>query len=149
MGPLQCTNNSCSSWTRNTDLEDLDPTVVKDLITPKMRKDLAQAHELAEEKRGLEYYKQVLLEFQEAKIADQEAKAARARAKKDKSKKVEQPEPEEDVEMPDADAQEGEEESDAKKQKTKKRKAEDDASVSTLYGLRSPPLGGPSTYHTE
>jgi hypothetical protein len=102
-----------------------------------MRKDLAQAHELAEEKRGLEYYKQVLLEFQEAKIADQEAKAARARAKKDKSKKVEQPEPEEDVEMPDADAQEGEE-SDEKKQKTKKRKAEDDASVSTLHNLGNP-----------
>jgi hypothetical protein len=97
-----------------------------------MRKDLAQAHVLAKEDHNLEYYKQVLLEFQEQKIADAEARAARAKAKKDKStsKKAEpEPEADEDVEMPDVEVPEGEE-SDTKKQKTKKRKAEDDSAVS-------------------
>ncbi|KAH8676322.1 hypothetical protein BX600DRAFT_508484 [Xylariales sp. PMI_506] len=115
------------SWIRNTDLEDLDPSLVKDLVTPKMRKDLAQAHSLASEKNDIDYYKQVLREFQEAKIADAEAKAARARAKKEKGNKKAEPQ-EEDVEMADADAAE-DEESDSKKVATKKRKAEDDAST--------------------
>jgi hypothetical protein len=134
------TNHACSSWTRNTDLEELDPTVVRDLVTPKMRKDLAGAHILAEEAHDIEYYKQVLREFQEAKIADQEAKAARAKAKKEKSqsKKVEQAEPDEDVEMADADAPEEAEEVEVKKSKTKKRKAEDEVAVSISQRKRDP-----------
>ncbi|KAK9417231.1 hypothetical protein SUNI508_09035 [Seiridium unicorne] len=113
------------SWTRNTDLDDLDFETVADLVTPKMRKDLAAAHQLASEQNSLDDYKRVLLDFQEAKLAEAEAKAARARAKKEKTTKKSEPKVEdEDVDMPDADVQEGEE-SDGKKA-TKKRKAEDE-----------------------
>ena len=52
-----------------------------------MRKDLQQAHHLAAEQHSLEYYKQLLLDFHEAKIADQEAKLAKAQAKKEKAEK--------------------------------------------------------------
>ncbi|KAH6646435.1 hypothetical protein BKA67DRAFT_664274 [Truncatella angustata] len=117
------------SWTRNTDLDDLDPDVVVDLVTPKMRKDLAAAHHLAKEQNNIEHYKQVLFDFQEAKIAEAEAKAARARAKKEKTTKKSEPKATEDddTEMPDADVQEGEE-SDGSKA-TKKRKAEDEGAT--------------------
>lgn len=119
-----------SSWTRNTDLDELDFDAVADLVTPKMRKDLAAAHHLAAEQNSLDHYKQVLIDFQEAKLAEQEAKAARARAKKEKSTKKSEPKVEdEDIDMPDADVQEGEE-SEGKKT-TKKRKAEDEGAVST------------------
>ncbi|KAI1863836.1 uncharacterized protein JN550_009334 [Neoarthrinium moseri] len=113
------------SWTRNTDLEDLDPSTVADLAHAKMRKDLAQAHVLAAEQNDIDHYKQVLRDFEEARVADQEAKAARARAKKEKHTKKSEPKDEdEDVDM--ADVPEGDE-SDTKK--SKKRKAEDDAGV--------------------
>jgi hypothetical protein len=124
------TNLETSSWTRNTDLDDLDFDTVADLVTPKMRKDLAAAHQLAAEQNSLEDYKRVLVEFQEAKLAEQEAKAARARAKKEKTTKKSEPkivEEEEDVDMPDASAQESE--GSEKKKATKKRKAEEENAV--------------------
>lgn len=94
-----------------------------------MRKDLAAAHHLASEKHDLEHYKTVLRDFQEAKMAELEAKQARARAKKEKTTKKTEPKvEEEDVDMPDAEDQEGEE-SEGKKV-TKKRKAEDEGAVS-------------------
>lgn len=46
-----------------------------------MRKDLYQAHKLAAEKHDLEYFKQVLREFEAAKAAENEAKAAAEEAK--------------------------------------------------------------------
>ncbi|KAI0125931.1 PWWP domain-containing protein [Xylariales sp. AK1849] len=116
------------SWAKNTELSDLDPITVSELVTTKMRKDLQQAHLLAAEENSLDYYKQVLLDFEEQKLADAEAKAARVRAKKEKSTKKVDTQPDEDIEMADAeDVQEEGQESDAKA--SKKRKAEDDAST--------------------
>lgn len=123
------TDSSISSWTRNTDLDDLDFDAVADLVTPKMRKDLAAAHQLAAEQNSIDDYKRVLTEFQEAKLAEQEAKAARARAKKEKATKKSEPKIEDDdVDMPDASAQESE--GSEKKKATKKRKAEEENAVS-------------------
>lgn len=130
------TNLLRSSWTRNTDLAELDPETVKDLISAKMRKDLQQAHSLAAEQNELGHYKQVLLDFQDAKLADEEAKAAKAQAKKEKtekksssSKKSEATtvDDDDDIEMGDA----GDDDVPVKKAKSsKKRKAEEETAVS-------------------
>lgn len=122
-----------SSWTRNTDLQDLDPSIVRDQISAKMRKDLQQAHHLAAEQHSLEYYKQLLLDFQEAKIADQEAKVAKAQAKKEKAEKsskkseaVAIDEDDDDMDLDDI----GEDDAALKKAKpAKKRKADEEVGV--------------------
>ncbi|KAK8137730.1 hypothetical protein PG984_001110 [Apiospora sp. TS-2023a] len=123
------------SWTRNTDLAELDPETVKDLISAKMRKDLQQAHSLAAEQNELEHYKQVLRDFQDAKVADEEAKAAKAQAKKEKTEKKSSgkkseatavDDDDDDIEMGDA----GDDDVPAKKAKSsKKRKAEEEAAT--------------------
>ena len=125
-----------SGWTVNTDLSDLDPSTVADLITPKMRKDLQAAHLLAAEHNDLDYYKNVLREFEEQRLANIEAKAAKARTPK---KKVVETVADEDgdVEMGEAEDEEANAaEGSEKKKKSKKRKAEEDQSVSDL--LRCP-----------
>lgn len=125
--PVMYLHTNEFSWTRNSDLDELDASTVRSLITPKMRKDLQQAHILAEEKKDLDYYKEVLREFEEQRLEALEAKAAKAKTKKEKAKKPESApaEDDEDVEMPDA--EEAAEETEAKKPKSKKRKAEEGA----------------------
>lgn len=111
-------------------MTELDSSTVADLITPKMRKDLQAAHLLAAENNDLDYYKNVLREFEEQRLANIEAKAAKARTPK---KKKAEPAADEDgdVEMAEADDDEDAEPSD-KKSKSKKRKAEEENSVSYL-----------------
>ncbi len=105
-----------------------------------MRKDLYQAHKLAAEKHDLEYYRQVLLDFEAQRVAEAEAKAAAKAAKEasksgGKSKKKTKAGPEtggeatEDVEMVDAEGDlEVDEGAGEKKPKaSKKRKAVADA----------------------
>lgn len=108
-----------------------------------MRKDLQQAHHLAAEQHSLEYYKQLLLDFHEAKIADQEAKVAKAQAKKEKAEKSSKKseavaidnDDDDDMDLDDI----GEDDAAPKKAKpAKKRKADEDV------GVRAPPsLTGP------
>jgi len=118
-----------------------------------MRKDLYQAHKLAAEKHDLEYYKQVLLDFEAQRAAEAEAKAAAKAAKEankssGKSKKKTKASTEageeenEDVEMADAegdlDVDEG---ADEKKPKaSKKRKAAADAEDPNVSFPQSPYL---------
>lgn len=112
-------------------MSELDPSTVAELITPKMRKDLQSAHLLAAEHNDLDYYKNVLREFEEQRLAQLEAKAAKTRTPK---KKAAEPAVDEDGDLEMVEA--GEEDEDtaesSKKKKTKKRKADDDHSVSVL-----------------
>ncbi|KAI0594332.1 hypothetical protein F4775DRAFT_574303 [Biscogniauxia sp. FL1348] len=114
------------SWTPNTDLSELDAETVTDLITPKMRKDLQSAHQLAAEQNDLDYYKNVLREFEEQRLAKLEAKNNKKKTPKKASKASEAAADEDgDIEM--ADAEEGGEgETSEKKSKSKKRKAEEE-----------------------
>jgi hypothetical protein len=138
-----------SGWIPNYDLVNLDLEEVGNVDT-KMRKDLYQAHKLAAEKHDLEYYKQVLLDFEAQRAAEAEAKAAAKAAKEankssGKSKKKAKVgadaggEENEDVEMADAegdlDVDEG---ADEKKPKaSKKRKAVADAEDPNVSVLQS------------
>lgn len=98
------------------------------MINPKMRKDLVLAHQIASEEHDLDYYKEVLQQFQEEMIEKQkaaEAKAAAAATPK-KSKKQAKPSSEaEDVEMEDVD----DEAAPAKAKKEKKRKSPEDSEM--------------------
>ncbi|KAI0842059.1 hypothetical protein F5Y06DRAFT_167017 [Hypoxylon sp. FL0890] len=126
--PVMYLHTNEFSWTANTDLSELDHSTVASMITTKMRKDLQNAHLLAAEQNSLEYYKNVLREFEEQRLAKLEAKKAKASKtpKKAKAAEVAAADEDEDVEM--ADAEEGDEaEPVEKKPKSKKRKAEDDA----------------------
>ncbi|KAI6093775.1 hypothetical protein F4821DRAFT_252774 [Hypoxylon rubiginosum] len=128
--PVMYLHTNEFSWTTNTDLSELDPSTVAGMVTTKMRKDLQNAHLLAAEQNSLDYYKNVLREFEEQRLAKIEAKKAKG-TKTPKKAKAAEPEPadeDEDVEM--ADAEEGVEAEPAeKKPKSKKRKAEDDANT--------------------
>lgn len=114
-------------WVSNKDLVDLDSDTVADLITPKMRKDLQLAHEIAAEGHELEYYKDLLQQFQEELIEKQkaaEAKAAAAATPKKSKKQAKSSADVEDVEMEDVD----DEPSTAKAKKSeKKRKTTEDS----------------------
>lgn len=88
----------------------------------KIRKDLKGAFELAAENHPLDYYKDLLKQFEEERIAAEEAiKAAAVTPKKTKKSKAKAND-DEDVEMADAGA--------SAKSKTKKRKADEDTTVS-------------------
>ncbi|KAI0022190.1 hypothetical protein F4780DRAFT_206470 [Xylariomycetidae sp. FL0641] len=128
--PVMYLHTNEFSWTPNTDLSDLDPETVADLIQPKMRKDLQNAHLLAAEHHDLEYYKNMLREFAEQK-AEKEARAAERKNKKTPkkaSKAAESAAADEDgdLEMPDADDDEAES---SDKKKSKKRKAEEESNT--------------------
>jgi hypothetical protein len=120
------TNINHSGWIPNYDLVDIDLDTVGQISNSKMRKDLYEAHLLAAEKHDLDYFKELLADFerQRAEIAAAKAatKAAKAAGKK-KSKTVvaDDDEANEDTEMVDA-AEEVEE----KPKPSKKRKATDD-----------------------
>ncbi|KAI1416000.1 hypothetical protein F5Y13DRAFT_141011 [Hypoxylon sp. FL1857] len=128
--PVMYLHTNEFSWTNNADLSELDPTTVAGMITTKMRKDLQNAHLLAAEQNSLEYYKNVLREFEEQRLAKLEAKKAKASKTPKKAKAVEEAVADEDEDVEMADAEEGgEEEPVEKKPKSKKRKAEDDSST--------------------
>ncbi|RFU32042.1 hypothetical protein B7463_g4319, partial [Scytalidium lignicola] len=119
-------------WIPNHDLIDVDLDTIGD-VPATMRKDLLAAHKLAAEKHDLNYFKELLKNFEEQRQAELEAKEAAKAAKKSskakrKSKAGGDGEGEEDVEMPDAPAEpdsDGADE-DGKKTKNKKRKADED-----------------------
>ncbi|CAK7199609.1 hypothetical protein SEUCBS139899_002292 [Sporothrix eucalyptigena] len=113
-------------WVPNQDMNELDPEKARDAINDKMRKDLQQAHLLAAENNSLDYYKDLLRQFQEEKEEAEEAKRQAAEAKRlaastpKKSKKAK----DEDVDM--LDVPDDDDEAAASTKKSKKRKAEDD-----------------------
>ncbi|KAI0535744.1 hypothetical protein GGR58DRAFT_425723 [Xylaria digitata] len=119
--PVMYLHTNEFSWTPNTDLSELDPTTVADTVTSKMRKDLQAAHLLAAEGHDLDYYKNVLREFEEQRLAKAEAKKSKAKTPKKSSKAADD---DGDVDMEDAEDEAGE--SAEKKSKSKKRKAEDE-----------------------
>ncbi|KAI1281021.1 hypothetical protein F5Y07DRAFT_316283 [Xylaria sp. FL0933] len=119
--PVMYLHTNEFSWTPNTDLSELDPTTVADMVTGKMRKDLQAAHLLAAEAHDLDYYKNVLREFEEQRLAKAEAKKSKAKTPK-KSSKAADDEGDVDMEDPEEEAAEPAE----KKSKSKKRKAEDE-----------------------
>ncbi|KAK8019675.1 PWWP domain-containing protein [Apiospora arundinis] len=131
--PVMYLHTNEFSWTRNTDLAELDPDTVKDMISPKMRKDLQQAHILAAEQNNVEYYKGILSDYQQAKLADEEAKAAKAAAKKEKTEKKSKKseatavDDDEDVEM--ADAGDDDDVPVKKPKSSKKRKADEETAT--------------------
>lgn len=132
-----------SSWIPNTDLVDMDVETVGN-VTSNMRKDLSAAHTLASEQHDLEYFKEILKNFMEARAAELEAKEAAKAAKKaekaEKANKVKRkskaPVDEDadgDVEMADAPAEPDSEDAEvasSEKKNKKKRKASDDGEVS-------------------
>ncbi|KAJ2967899.1 hypothetical protein NUW58_g10341 [Xylaria curta] len=119
--PVMYLHTNEFSWTPNTDLSELDPATVGEMVTAKMRKDLQAAHTLAAEGHDLDYYKNVLREFEEQRIAKAEAKKSKVKTPKKSNKVVEE---DGDVDMDDVEDEAGEPVE--KKPKTKKRKAEDE-----------------------
>lgn len=141
---------------RNTDLVDLDFDTVGD-VSPKMRKDLQEAHRLASEKHDLEFYKGILREFQENQLALAAEKENKRREKQEKyeaaaaEKKKATSKPKkkstlsetaveddttEDVEMADIEAS-GELDPEEPKPKSKKRKATTDGEEGASVSLDS------------
>ncbi|KAI1174969.1 hypothetical protein F4777DRAFT_349171 [Nemania sp. FL0916] len=120
--PVMYLHTNEFSWTPNTDLSELDATVVKDLITAKMRKDLQAAHVLAAEGHDLDYYKNVLRDFEEQRLAKAEAKKSKVKTPKKSSKVVDD---DGDIDMDDIEDEAGD--ATEKKSKSKKRKAEDES----------------------
>ncbi|KAI1118784.1 hypothetical protein F5Y14DRAFT_397633 [Nemania sp. NC0429] len=122
--PVMYLHTNEFSWTPNTDLSELDASVVSDLVTSKMRKDLQAAHHLAAEGHDLDYYKNVLREFEEQRLAKAEAKKSKVKTPKKSSKATNE---DGDIEMEDVEDEVGEPVE--KKTKSKKRKAEDESST--------------------
>lgn len=119
--PVMYLHTNEFGWVPNTSLTELSSSKAEESITEKMRKDLKEAYTLAVEHHPLDYYKDILKQFQEELIAQEEAKKE-ALATPKKSKKGKGKASDEDVDMEDAD--------DApEKSKSKKRKAEDDVST--------------------
>ena len=111
----------------NQDLHDLDPSKVIDSINDKMRKDLQSAHQIAAEHNPLDFFKDLLRQFQEELELEEERQreeAARrlATPKKSAAKKPKS----EDIDMLDVPDDDDEPVS-LKKSVSKKRKADDDA----------------------
>ncbi|RYC63713.1 hypothetical protein CHU98_g2484 [Xylaria longipes] len=122
--PVMYLHTNEFSWTPNTDLSELDPTTVAEMVTTKMRKDLQAAHVLAAEGHDLDYYKSVLREFEEQRLAKAEAKKSKPKTPKKSTKAADE---EGDVDMDDIEDEA--EEPAEKKPKSKKRKAEDENST--------------------
>ncbi len=127
-------SNIYSSWTPNTDLEDLDNSAIADTPKGKMSNALYAAYQLAGEHHDLNYFKNLLREFEEARLEDIAAKAAAKAEKATKTpkkgkKSKETASEDDDVEMGEGDDEE------KKPKSTKKRKAvaEDNDSAVSLY----------------
>jgi len=126
--PVMYLSTNEFGWVPNWDLIDLDFDAIKEMKMDKMRKDLQLAYELAAENHPLDYYKEVLQQYQDdlmeqekAKEAKAAAKAAKATPKGKKSKAT--VDEDGDVDMEDV----ADEEAPAKEPKQKKRKAEESA----------------------
>lgn len=161
--PVMYLHTNEFGWIPNYDLVDLDFDDVA-TVTTNMRKDLAAARQLAAEKHDLDYFKEILKNFMEAKEAERAAKEAAkaekkakkaAASKKEKKSTKAVTDEDEDVEMADAigepDSDEAAVDSEAKKT-TNKRKAEDapqrTESVKkpkTTIKLNTPKTNGTST----
>ncbi|KAI2638183.1 hypothetical protein GGS21DRAFT_458885 [Xylaria nigripes] len=121
--PVMYLHTNEFSWTPNTDLTELDPSTVKDMITGKMRKDLQSAHELASQNHDIDYYKNVLREFEEQRLVQLEAKKSRPKVqRRTNNSKINDGDG--DLEMEDVEDETAEPAK--KKSKAKKRKAEDE-----------------------
>ncbi|TVY25011.1 PWWP domain-containing protein [Lachnellula hyalina] len=150
-------------WIPNYDLLDLNPDEVATSVAPSTRKDLVAAHQLAAEQHDLDYFKQILKNFVEARAAEAAAKeafrAAKA-AKKSTPKKAKViVDVDGDVDMEDATGEPENEELDvagsvkpAKPTKSKKRKSDDDAERTdsvkkpkTTIKLNTPKANGTAT----
>ncbi|KAK3372517.1 PWWP domain-containing protein [Podospora didyma] len=107
--PVMYLHTNEFGWVGNTELIDLDPATVMDVKMDKMRKDLQAAHELASENHPLQYYKDLLQQFQDEQLAQEEAKekaradkAAKAAAQSKAKKGKAAVDDDEDVDMADA-----------------------------------------------
>lgn len=108
-----------SGWVSNKDLKDLDHSTVAEQY-PKGKKDLVLAHQLAAENHDIEYYRDLLAQFQEEQLEKAKAVEAKAAAAAvAKSKKKGKVAADDDVEMEDFS-------DDAGAKKDKKRKNPDD-----------------------
>lgn len=128
-------------WVSNKDLVDLDSDKVSGLITPKMRKDLQLAHEIAAEGHDLEYYKDLLQQFQEELIEKQkaaEAKAAAAATPKKSKKQAKSSADVEDVEMEDVDDEPST--AKAKKSEKKRKNTEDSETPQRSESVKKPKI---------
>jgi len=139
--PVMYLHTNEFGWVPNSDLCDLDPEEVGTL-PPKMRGDIAAARTLAAEQNDLDYFKEILNAFEEARKADKAAKealkaeklaekqakkaASTKKEKKSTAKAVEDDE-DADIAMPDAIGDPESDGADATMEpaKTNKRKAED------------------------
>ncbi|KAL7629365.1 hypothetical protein AAE478_000885 [Parahypoxylon ruwenzoriense] len=143
--PVMYLHTNEFSWTTNTDLSELDPSTVASLITTKMRKDLQNAHLLAAEQNSLDYYKNVLREFEEQRLVQAEAdaaKKAKAKTPKKGSKAAEITADDEDEDIEMADVEEGDdvEQHTEKKSKSKKRKADDNSTPQRAESVKKPKI---------
>ncbi|KAF5003043.1 hypothetical protein FDECE_10389 [Fusarium decemcellulare] len=120
--PVMYLHTNEFGWVHNASLTSLSPEKARDTIAEKMRKDLKEAFTLASQDNPVEFYKDILKQFQEELIAQEEAKREAAatprKSKKGKAKAVEN-----DLDMEDVDDVVQE------KTKSKKRKADDDVST--------------------
>ncbi|PHH60327.1 hypothetical protein CDD81_1853 [Ophiocordyceps australis] len=121
-------------WVQNTMLSELTAEKAKDSVTDKMRKDLRAAFELAAEHHAVDHYKQILENFEQEQIAQEEAKKqAAATPKKSKKAKTKATEDDDDVEMEDADAP-------PKSAKSKKRKADETNTPQRSDSVKKPKI---------
>ncbi|KAH8602880.1 hypothetical protein B0O99DRAFT_14557 [Bisporella sp. PMI_857] len=139
--PVMYLHTNEFGWVANYDLVDMDVDTVGN-VSDKMRKDLQAAHLLAAEQNDLDYFKDILANFMQAKAAEaaeKEAAKAAKQASKEASKSKQRKsiskavvDEDEDVEMEDAaedQNSEGDGASAEKPKKTKKRKADEDGAA--------------------
>lgn len=120
---------------------DLDSEKVADLITAKMRKDLQLAHQIAAEGHDLDYYKDLLQQFQEELIEKQkaaEAKAAAAATPKKSKKQAKSSADVEDVEMEDVDDEPST--TKTKKSEKKRKNTEDSETPQRSESVKKPKI---------
>lgn len=124
--PVMYLSTNEFGWVPNQDLHDLDPSKVIDSINDKMRKDLQEAHRIAAESNPLDYYKDLLRQFQEELELEEERQREAAAKRLATPKKAAKKSKSEDVDMMDV-PEDDDEPVSQKKSVSKKRKAEDDA----------------------
>lgn len=130
-------------WVSNKDLVDLDPDKVAELVTPKMRKDLQLAHEIAAEGHDLEYYKDLLQQFQEELIEKQKAAEAKATAAATPKKSKKQAKSSADVDVEDVEMEDVDDEpstTKAKKSEKKRKNTEDSETPQRSESVKKPKI---------
>lgn len=124
----------CSSWTPNVDLKPLDFAEVDNAEQGKKTKQLWGAYELCRERHGLQHFKDLLAEHEEAMReeaaeiekmeAENVAKAEKAEKKAKRKSKAADEVVDEDIAMEDGDVEE-EADAPAKKAKASKKRKKD------------------------